>query len=353
MKKKCHESRSKRLKTINLVGLRIDWRDPNNKEDCGVFVMRHMESYLSGGLRNWDCGLDRQNKSQLDRLRLKYVAAILNAENNELRDENISMALEFVKNLPSAFILLLCVSALLYVSASSLRLCLSALSYATDDRRQSSTRRQPADPPLHGSTFGLHPPPPLRLHSASPTQPTTGRLSLPRFPLQPSPTACGRTSTASPPPSPTACEPAPRPSPVIDNQTKLNILPSDGVSSSIPPLHHGRVDMEVVRESEIGSPATSFNRCPRLHCRTTTETDLKPMLVTRRHRQNSARNSNRHRRSSARGSSTTGSFIVDSSGVPLLKKPCSFKEVCEVRSPARSKVDSELGYGRGAEASHK
>nr|GMD95835.1 zinc finger BED domain-containing protein RICESLEEPER 2-like [Ipomoea batatas] len=36
---------------------------------------------------------------------------------------------------------------------------------------------------------------------------------------------------------------------VVDNQTKLNFLPSDGVSSSIPPLHHGRVDMEVVRES--------------------------------------------------------------------------------------------------------
>nr|GLL42000.1 zinc finger BED domain-containing protein RICESLEEPER 2-like [Ipomoea trifida] len=36
---------------------------------------------------------------------------------------------------------------------------------------------------------------------------------------------------------------------VGDNQTKLNFLPSDGVSSSIPPLHHGRVDMEVVRES--------------------------------------------------------------------------------------------------------
>nr|GMD08016.1 zinc finger BED domain-containing protein RICESLEEPER 2-like [Ipomoea batatas] len=35
---------------------------------------------------------------------------------------------------------------------------------------------------------------------------------------------------------------------VIDNQTKFNILSSDGVSSSIPPLHHGRVDMEVVRE---------------------------------------------------------------------------------------------------------
>nr|GMD34131.1 lysine histidine transporter-like 8 [Ipomoea batatas] len=50
----------------------------------------------------------------------------------------------------------------------SLRLCLSALSYATDDRRQSSTRRRPADSPLRGSAFGLHPPPPLRLHHRSP-----------------------------------------------------------------------------------------------------------------------------------------------------------------------------------------
>nr|GMD08036.1 hypothetical protein Iba_chr06cCG12900 [Ipomoea batatas] len=48
-----------------------------------------------------------------------------------------------------------------------MRLCLSALSYATDDRRQSSTRRRPADSPLRGSAFGLHPPPPLCLHSAS------------------------------------------------------------------------------------------------------------------------------------------------------------------------------------------
>nr|GLL49395.1 hypothetical protein DM860_003580 [Ipomoea trifida] len=104
MKKKGYESRSKRLKTINLVRLRIDWRDSNNKEDCGVFVMHHMESYLlGGGVRNWDCGLDRQNKSQFDRLRLKYVAAILNAENNELRDNNISMmALEFVEKFAEA-----------------------------------------------------------------------------------------------------------------------------------------------------------------------------------------------------------------------------------------------------------
>nr|GMC69525.1 protein TIME FOR COFFEE-like isoform X2 [Ipomoea batatas] len=66
----------------------------------------------------------------------------------------------------------------------SLRLCLSALSYATDDRRQSSTRRRPADSPLRGSAFGLHPPPHLRLHHRSPrcrprTDLIAGLVSLP------------------------------------------------------------------------------------------------------------------------------------------------------------------------------
>nr|GMD43903.1 acidic leucine-rich nuclear phosphoprotein 32-related protein [Ipomoea batatas]GMD43904.1 acidic leucine-rich nuclear phosphoprotein 32-related protein [Ipomoea batatas] len=35
---------------------------------------------------------------------------------------------------------------------------------------------------------------------------------------------------------------------VVDQQTKLNFMPSDGVSSSIPPLHPGKFDMELMRE---------------------------------------------------------------------------------------------------------
>nr|GMD14586.1 zinc finger BED domain-containing protein RICESLEEPER 2-like [Ipomoea batatas] len=36
---------------------------------------------------------------------------------------------------------------------------------------------------------------------------------------------------------------------MIDQQMKLNFLPSEGVSSSIPPLHPGKFDMELMRES--------------------------------------------------------------------------------------------------------
>nr|GLL29914.1 zinc finger BED domain-containing protein RICESLEEPER 2-like [Ipomoea trifida] len=35
---------------------------------------------------------------------------------------------------------------------------------------------------------------------------------------------------------------------VVDQQTKLNFMPSDGVSSSITPLHPGKFDMELMRE---------------------------------------------------------------------------------------------------------
>nr|GMC66613.1 zinc finger BED domain-containing protein RICESLEEPER 2-like [Ipomoea batatas] len=35
---------------------------------------------------------------------------------------------------------------------------------------------------------------------------------------------------------------------VVDQQTKLNFMPSDGVSSSIPPLHPGKFEMELMRE---------------------------------------------------------------------------------------------------------
>nr|GLL46381.1 zinc finger BED domain-containing protein RICESLEEPER 4-like [Ipomoea trifida] len=36
---------------------------------------------------------------------------------------------------------------------------------------------------------------------------------------------------------------------MVDQQTKLNFMPSDGVSSSIPLLHLGKFDMELMRES--------------------------------------------------------------------------------------------------------
>lgn len=51
-----------------------------NVIDCGVFAMRHMETYLFGGEYDDLCGLRREGKEQqqqLDGLRKKYAAKML------------------------------------------------------------------------------------------------------------------------------------------------------------------------------------------------------------------------------------------------------------------------------------
>ncbi|KAK6162772.1 hypothetical protein DH2020_002613 [Rehmannia glutinosa] len=67
----------------------MPWRDTTNKVDCGIYVMRHMESYMGGGTKGWDCGLEKNNASQLSNLRTKYSAAIILHHSNELKDRSL------------------------------------------------------------------------------------------------------------------------------------------------------------------------------------------------------------------------------------------------------------------------
>lgn len=34
--------------------LKMRWQTKDNAIDCGIFAMRHMETYFGGGPRNWD-----------------------------------------------------------------------------------------------------------------------------------------------------------------------------------------------------------------------------------------------------------------------------------------------------------
>lgn len=45
--------------------LQMPWRDAVNKRDCGVFTMRHMESFEGQAVKVWDCGLRKGNSDQL------------------------------------------------------------------------------------------------------------------------------------------------------------------------------------------------------------------------------------------------------------------------------------------------
>ncbi|PWA90628.1 Peptidase C48, SUMO/Sentrin/Ubl1 [Artemisia annua] len=66
--------------------LRLGCMTKNNDIDCGVFAMRHMETYLFGGEYDDLCGLRREGKDQqhqLDELRKKYAAKILLTDLNK------------------------------------------------------------------------------------------------------------------------------------------------------------------------------------------------------------------------------------------------------------------------------
>lgn len=42
------------LKRMEPQRLKMRWQTKNNSIDCGIYAMRHMETYFGGGSRTWD-----------------------------------------------------------------------------------------------------------------------------------------------------------------------------------------------------------------------------------------------------------------------------------------------------------
>ena len=79
--------------------LKMRWRTTRNGADCGVFAMRHMETYY--GNKHWRCNLSTEGAEQdrrLRRLRFKYLSKILLSDTNQLRDTVAKKARVFHKN---------------------------------------------------------------------------------------------------------------------------------------------------------------------------------------------------------------------------------------------------------------
>ncbi|GJV02287.1 hypothetical protein Tco_1335856 [Tanacetum coccineum] len=77
-----------------LVHGTFHWQTDKRSKDYGIFMMRHMEAYMSNELGKWKCGLDVEGKNQntqLRRLRNKYAAKLLlsycNIYNSKIREE--------------------------------------------------------------------------------------------------------------------------------------------------------------------------------------------------------------------------------------------------------------------------
>ncbi|KAL1805543.1 hypothetical protein ACET3Z_028611 [Daucus carota] len=65
--------------------LKMRWQTKENGIDCGVFAMRHMETYFGGGSRNWDAKFAPESytqKVQIRRLRILYTYNMISSRNN-------------------------------------------------------------------------------------------------------------------------------------------------------------------------------------------------------------------------------------------------------------------------------
>ncbi|KAH6783386.1 hypothetical protein C2S52_008345 [Perilla frutescens var. hirtella] len=70
------------IKRACMDRLAMPWRDNENNNDCGVYTMRHMETYMGQSVKSWDCGLEHGNVARMKCLRIKYCASILTSELN-------------------------------------------------------------------------------------------------------------------------------------------------------------------------------------------------------------------------------------------------------------------------------
>ncbi|KAL1824262.1 hypothetical protein ACET3Z_011040 [Daucus carota] len=72
---------SRRIRKFKRTYLTMPWQTSWNSTDCGIFVMRHMETF-KGDPKKWDSGLAEEGiiqDHQLRRLRIKYNTAILSS----------------------------------------------------------------------------------------------------------------------------------------------------------------------------------------------------------------------------------------------------------------------------------
>lgn len=70
--------------------MKVNWQVQKKSPDCGVYLMRHMESYMGDAEIRWESGLlgkQPHDKNAIDRLRYKYMYGMLTSDLNMQKDK--------------------------------------------------------------------------------------------------------------------------------------------------------------------------------------------------------------------------------------------------------------------------
>nr|GMD04567.1 uncharacterized protein LOC109174778 [Ipomoea batatas] len=75
---RCGEAvRAATVRNLKPRRMKMSWHDATNKEDCAIYAMRNMQSFMGQGCKRWDCGLEKGNHEQLRNLRQIYMSDIM------------------------------------------------------------------------------------------------------------------------------------------------------------------------------------------------------------------------------------------------------------------------------------
>ena len=85
------------VKGVEIRKIDVQWKTSENINDCGVFLMRHMETYFGQKPKDWDIGLTSKSVKNVQILRGKYCRALMGASFNHNSLENKRKVLEYFK----------------------------------------------------------------------------------------------------------------------------------------------------------------------------------------------------------------------------------------------------------------
>ncbi|XP_065859374.1 uncharacterized protein [Euphorbia lathyris] len=81
-------SSCKRMYEYKVHLMNMKWRGKTNHNDCGIFLLKHMETYMGQSVNEWDIGLTKNSKEkEFRKLRVQYCWTILLNPRNELLGE--------------------------------------------------------------------------------------------------------------------------------------------------------------------------------------------------------------------------------------------------------------------------
>nr|GMD86917.1 zinc finger BED domain-containing protein RICESLEEPER 2-like [Ipomoea batatas] len=79
---KTHPGKSVLAAGLEPKRMQMPWRGVRNKIDCGIYLMRHMETFTGQSFKHWDCGLVKGDFTMLHKLRLQYMKNLVLSEYN-------------------------------------------------------------------------------------------------------------------------------------------------------------------------------------------------------------------------------------------------------------------------------